>query len=162
MNHKSLVKACVTCIAVSAALAQGCSHSMSSSSTRIRQATWQADLDDCRVVSLSFDRVSDRTEGKPVRKYEQLTLKVRPKHHLRFESRLKSIELKPGVRRGQFKFDDVDVRTDEGRQRVWFVDRGAGRVIATLDRLTGTTTGPDDAHPRWATPDGGILLEPCE
>lgn len=147
---------------VVAFLGQGCAHVPYGTATRWRQETWRADLDDCREVSLSLDRVREGVEGKPNRKYEQLTLQVRPRRHLQFKRAVKTVDLKPGVPRGQLKFEDVEVRADPERRRVWFVDRTAGRVIATLDRLTGATTGPDDESPLWATPDGGVLLELCE
>jgi hypothetical protein len=162
MKHQSFLNMCMLCGMVSTALNLGCAHSISSESTRIRQATWQANLDDCREVSLSFSRVRDREEGQPVRSYEQLTLEVRPRPHLQFERVLKSIELKSGAGSGRFTFGEIEVRADEARRRVWFVDRKAGRVIATLDRDTGVTTGPDDEPPTWATPDGGVPLDATE
>jgi hypothetical protein len=147
---------------VSTVLNLGCAHSTSSESTRVRQATWHADLDDCREVSLSVYEGHDRTEGQPDCRYEQLTLEIRPRQHLQFESVLKSVDLDSGVRREQFQYAEIEVRADGARRRVWFVDRKARRVIATLDRDTGVTTGPDDEPPTWATPDGGRLLESSE
>ena len=162
MNPRFLLNASVVFGISLAFFSKGCTHHPYGSSTRLRQETWRAQLDDCREVSLSFDRVRDSVEGKPNRKYEQLTLQVRPRKHLQFERVVKTVELEPGVPRGQLKFDDVEVRTDPERRQVWLVDRTAGRVIATLDRDTGATTGPDDEPPLWATPNGGFLLEPCE
>lgn len=162
MKHEGFLKACAVLALVSIVCSLGCAHKMSSESTRIRQATWQATLDYCQEVRLSFYRVHNRHAGEPERTYDQLTLELRPRSHLQSESLLKSVELKPGVERGQFRFDDIEVRADESRRRVWFVDREAGRVIATLDRDTGSTTGPDDEPPAWATVNGGVLLEEQE
>jgi hypothetical protein len=128
-------------------------------STRWREESWRANLDDCREVSLSVYRGREDVEGKPDRRYEQLTLAVRPQSHLKFERAVKTVDLEPGVPGGQLKFEEVQVWTDPEGRRVWFVDLAAGRVIATLDRETGATTGPDDESPAWATSDGGVLLE---
>ncbi|KPJ58952.1 MAG: hypothetical protein AMJ46_13035 [Latescibacteria bacterium DG_63] len=162
MKHGGFLKSCVVLALVSIVCSLGCAHTMSSESTRIRQASWQATLDDCQEVRLSFHRVHDRSAGEPGRTYDQLTLELRPRSHLQSESLLKSIGLKPGVERGQFRFGDIEVRADESRRRVWFADREAGRVVATLDRDTGLTTGPDDEPPVWATVNGGVLLEEQE
>jgi hypothetical protein len=139
-------------------LGLGCAHHRSSETTRIRQASWQANLDDCREVRLSSHKGYDREDGEPARRYEQLTLEIRPRKHLEFESVLKTIELTSGGRSGQLEFGEIEVRADEARRRVWFVDRKTGRIVATLDRDTGATTGPDDAAPVWATPEGGVVL----
>ena len=137
----------------------GCSQNTLSSSTRISRASWRADLDEWREVMLSCDLVQDRTDTGPVRTYEQLRLAVRPRKHLHFESTLKTVELGPGVPRGQLRYRNVEARTDETHRKVWFVQRDTGRIIATFDREKGETTGPDDKPPAWATPDGGELLD---
>jgi hypothetical protein len=131
---------------------------MSTESTRIRQASWQADLDEYQDVLLSVSRVHDSENGAVVGRYEELTLEVRPRPSLQFESLLKSVELKPGARARELRYEDIEVRADDSRRKVWFVDVGAQRVIATLDRDTRATTGPDDEPPSWATVDGGVLL----
>ena len=136
----------------------GCAQGTSSESTKVRLMQWQADLDDCREVSLSVYQSTDKTEGQPERKSEELTLEVLPRKNLQFERVLKSVDEKSGDLAGQFNVDEIEVRADESRQKVWFVDKRAKRVIATLDRATGNTTGPDDQPPPWATPEGGILL----
>ena len=159
MQRGSLLKTCAMCVIASVACSLGCAHTMSSESTRIRQASWHADLDDYQEVRLSISRIHSRDDGAPARTFEQLTLEVRPRPHLQFESILKSVEFTPGVRRGQLGFDEIEVRADESRSRVWFVDRATGLIVATLDRDTGATTGPDDEPPSWAAVDGGILLE---
>ncbi|MHC4992345.1 MAG: hypothetical protein ACYTGC_15335 [Planctomycetota bacterium] len=160
MHFGHRVKAHVVVLGLAVTMgAQGCAHDTYGSVTSVRQETWRADLDDCREVSLSIDRVREDTDGQPARKYEQLTLHVRPQPHLQFERTVKTVDLEPGMSHGRLSFDDVEVRTDPERRRVWFVERATGRVIATLDRETGATTGPDDDPPAWATPDGGLLLE---
>lgn len=143
---------------VSGTLVLGCAHGVTSESTKIRLVQWQADLDDCREVSLSVYQSTDNTEGQPERKSEQLTLEVRPRKNLQFERVLKSVDNKSGDLAGQFNVDEIEVRADETRNKVWFIDKRAGKVIATLDRETGKTTGPDDQPPDWATLDGGTSL----
>jgi hypothetical protein len=163
MNRATIVRAHVICGVALALVSQGCSQStIYTSSTRVRQETWRANLDECRQVRLSCDLVRDRLTGEPDRKYEQLRLEVAPREHLSFRRTLKKIELKFGVPRGQLRFQDVEVRADQERRRVWFVDGDTKRIIATLDRETGATTGPDDDPPDWATPDGGAPLEEAE
>ncbi|MBN2563234.1 MAG: hypothetical protein JXQ75_20115 [Phycisphaerae bacterium] len=135
-----------------------CSSGRMSSSTRLCDTICSGDLDECRQVELSCDMVRYCEDMKPAREYEQLTLKVSPREHLRFKGAVKTIDLDFGVPRGQLRFQDVEARTDEARQKVWFVERATGRVLATLDLATRMTTGPDDEPPAWATPDGGLLL----
>ncbi len=62
----------------------------------------------------------------------------------------------------QFKFGQLEARSDSARDKVWIVDRDASRVVATLDCGTGATTGPDDQPPAWAAVDGGARLEPIK
>jgi hypothetical protein len=126
MQRGSLLRTCAMCVIASVASSLGCAHTMSSESTRIRQATWHADLDDYQEVRLSISRVHNRDDGAPARTFEQLTLEVRPRPHLQFESILKSVEFTPGARGGQLGFDEIEVRADESRSRVWFVDRATG------------------------------------
>lgn len=159
MSRGRFLRASAVLVFVSIACGLGCAHTASSEATVIRQASWQATLDDCQDVRLSYSLAHERTGDEPERTYDRLILEVRPREHLELRSLLKSIELKPGVQRGQFMFDDIEVRADESRQRVWFIDREAGRVVASLNRATGATTGPDDEPPVWATPDGGVVLE---
>ncbi|MBN1512619.1 MAG: hypothetical protein JXB13_11450 [Phycisphaerae bacterium] len=138
----------------------GCSPKYTSSRTRVHTIS-QGNLDACRQVILSYD-VSEECEGtQPEREYEQLTLEIGPRKHLHSEYTLTKIELKLGVPRGQLRFDAADARIDDSGQKVWFVERGTDRIIATLDLETGRTTGPDDAAPPWATPHGGSPLEPA-
>jgi len=130
-----------------------------STSTRLRDAWWRWNLNECQEVRLSCDFVRDRTSGHPERKYEQFVLRVNPRRHLRFERTLKTVELVRGARRGQIRFEEIEARTDDTHQKVWFVESETGRILATLDRATGNTTGPDDPAPAWATQDGGVPLE---
>ena len=139
----------------------GCS-SPTSSSTQIRMQTLcDAGLDQCRVIELTYDRTWDRDAGEPERKYEQLRVVVKPRPQLSFDQVVKKVELKSGVRRGQCRFENVEARRDASGQKVWFVQRGTSRIIATVDLETHETTGPDDEPPAWATPEGGKLLEPA-
>ena len=159
MRPLGFLKALMLCGIFSFVSVLGCAHGLTSESTKVRLATWQANLDDCREVSLSFYQGHDQAEGQSDRKYEELTLEVRPRKHLQFKRVLKSIDAKSGDLIGQFNIDEIEVRADEARRKVWFVDRRVGRVLATLDRDTGATTGPDDEPPSWATPDGGVPLD---
>jgi hypothetical protein len=162
MRYSLDLKTLVLCSLASVLSFAGCAHTMHTESTEIRQAVWQANLDDCRDVCLSVVRVHAHDEGEPERAYEKLTLEVRPRESLHFESMLKSVELRSGAGSRQFDFDEIHVRADESRSRVWFIDSGSGRVIATLDAETGVTTGPGEEPPAWATADAGDLLRAVE
>lgn len=162
MRSRSLLKVCAMCVLVLTVCGPGCAHTMSTESTRIRQASWQADLDEYQEILLSISRVHDREDGTAAGTYDELTLEVRPQPSLQFESLLKSVELSSGARTGISPFGEIEVRTDESGRRVWFVDVAAQRVVATLDRDTRATTGPDDEPPAWAAVDGGVLLEARE
>jgi hypothetical protein len=129
------------------------------SSTLTSYPLCRAGLDEYREVELSYGLRSERQGWEPVRKYEQLVLKVRPRPSLRFKQVLKTVERKPGMSSGELRFENVVGRTDQTRQKVWFVERSTGRILATLDRQTGQTTGPDDEPPAWAKPDGGLPLD---
>jgi hypothetical protein len=78
---------------------------------------------------------------------------------LHFEQTIKTVEPKFGVPSGQCRFENVEARRDETGRKVWLVQRDTSRIVATLDRVTHATTGPDDEPPAWATPDGGQPLE---
>ena len=158
MGKSLLLKGCALAVLAATLCGLGCAHTVTSESTRIRQAVWQAPLDECQEVLLSVSRVHDSENGESVGTYEQLTLELRPRRELEFEALLESVELSPGSRMGQLEYDDIEVRADKSRQRVWFVDVAERRVVATLDRDTRATTGPDDDPPPWATVDGGVLL----
>ncbi len=150
------------CIAAACLILAGanCTPTYTSSRTRVHTIS-QGNLDACRQVILSYDVSEEREGTQPEREYEQLTLEIGPRKHLHSEYTLKTIELKLGVPRGRLRFDAADARIDESGQKIWFVERGTDRIIATLDQETGQTTGPDDAAPPWATPDGGMLLQPA-
>lgn len=159
MNRGAILPAHFICGVVLVCAIQGCSQGSGRTSTRTSRETGRADLDDCREVKLSCDLIRDRVPGKPERKYEQLTLEVLPREHLRLLRALEKIEIKSGVPRGQLKYRDIEVRTDRKRRKAWFVDAETSRIVATLDVETGAIIGSDDAPPRWATPDGGVPLE---
>lgn len=57
-----------------------------------------------------------------------------------------------------FWLGKLEARTDPNRQRVWIVDKDAGRIVASLDCSTGATTGPQDESPPWAELDTGTVL----
>lgn len=122
-----------------------------------------AGLDEYREIELSYGVLREREGLEPVRTYEQLVLRIRPRPSLRSKVTLKTVERKPGVPSGELRFRNVVARTDETRQKVWFVERSTGRILATVDLATGRTTGPDDETPAWAKPDGGQPLDAgCE
>jgi hypothetical protein len=136
----------------------GCS-SPGSSATQIRMKTLcSAGLDECREIALTYDRLWDRKAGEPERAYEQVRIVVKPREPLSFEQTVKTVELKLGVPGGQCQFENVEARRDEAGRRVWFVQRGTSRIIATVDLTSHATTGPDDDPPAWATADGGKPL----
>lgn len=137
----------------------GCS-AHGNSATQIRlQTVCSAELDDYREIRLTCDRLVDREAGKPERTYELMRVVVRPRPAIVFEETVQKVELKLGERHGQCRFEDVEARRDEAGRRVWFVERGSARILATIDLVTRATTGPDDEPPAWATPDGGERLE---
>ena len=159
-----VMKTFAICVLGLTACGVGCAHTMSSESTQIREVSWQADVDEYQEVMLSVSRILDSENGAAVGSREELTLEVRPRPDLQYESVLKSVELQSGARARSsgFPFKDVEVRANESRRRVWFVDVASRRVIATLDRDTRATTGPDDQAPSWATVDGGVLLRAAD
>ena len=67
-----------------------------------------------------------------------------------------------GVRWGErpagFQLGELEGRTDAARQRVWIIDREAGRVIASVDCKTKLATGWQEPPPTWATLDGGTAI----
>jgi hypothetical protein len=132
---------------------------MSSESTQIRQVAWQAEIDEYQEVVLSVVRVYDSEGGEVLNTHDDLRLQVRPKPSLQYERLLKSVEIGSGSPAGELQYRDIEIRADDSRRRIWFVDAAAERVVATLDRDTHVTTGPDDESPSWATIDGGVLLD---
>jgi hypothetical protein len=138
----------------------GCAPTRTSSRTRIHTIS-EGTLDECREVALSYDVLQEREGTQPERKYEQLILRIYPRKHLSYERTLKSVEMKPGVPSGQLRIESAEARIDQAREKVWFVEPDTSRILATLDLQTGRTTGPDDEPPAWATPDGGMPLEPA-
>ena len=137
----------------------GCSARTTWSTRTRMQTLCSAGLDECREIALTHDRLRDRETGEPERTYELLRIVVKPRQRLSFEQTVKSVELKFGVPRGQCRFEHVEARRDQTGQKVWFVQRDTGRIVATLDLLTYATTGPDDEPPAWATPDAGQPLK---
>ena len=161
MSHRISLYGLPAPSAVLTLLVLGCAPERSSTLTSYPLRC--AGLDEYREVELSYGVRSEREGWEPTRKYEQLVLEVRPRPSLSSRHILKTIERKAGVLGGELRFENVRARTDETRQKVWFVDTSTGRVIATLDRQTGRTTGPDDEPPAWAKTDGGLPLDaPCE
>jgi hypothetical protein len=161
MSSQSSCRACLALSAVLTLFLTGCTPGLSSTLTSYPLSC--ARLDEYREVELSYGVRSEREGWEPERKYEQLVLRVRPRRSLHFKQVLKTVERKPGVASGELRFENVRGRTDETRQKVWFVETETGRILATLDRQTGRTTGPDDEPPSWATPEGGLPLDlPCD
>ena len=119
MDRHTVTLAHVVCGVTLLVVSQGCSQNRYYTSTRTSQVTWRAGLDDCREVKLSYDLIRDRHgPEEPERKYEQLTLQVVPREHLRLMRALKKIEIKTGVPRGQLKYRDVEIRTDREHRKV--------------------------------------------
>ena len=135
----------------------GCSPSRTS--TRTSWMISQADLDEYRRIEFSYDVVRDHEGRQLVREYEQLLLRIGPREDLRVRRAVKTVELTPGDSRPQVRFENVEARANETRERIWFVERETGRIVATFDSSTDKTTGPDEPPPPWATPTGGVLLE---
>jgi hypothetical protein len=118
----------------------------------------QADLDQSSEVALVYNLWKESQDSHPVDDRSYYSIVIRPRKPIEEDYRLKEIE---GARRaGTFTLnqESLEVRTDDARRRIWFVERSAGCVIATLDRDTGETTWFPIEPPAWATLDGGVLL----
>jgi hypothetical protein len=138
---------------------------------------YQAVLDDSRTVRLGeYVQYSAALRG-PRYNFAELTLAVVPDKATSEAPVCKGGICRRGgsvahvvARRGaeqrkdlrEFKFGQLEARSDVARDKVWFIDTDASRVIATLDRETGATTGPDEQPPPWATLTGGVRLEPVK
>ena len=150
-------------LVVSACVSLTCAGcTASSTSTRTSHTISRGDLDEFWEIRLSYDEVRDRTGWEPEHRYEQLTLEVSPREAFASRYTLKTVDRNRGTAPDQCNFTDVKGRTDQSRQKIWFVERFTGRIVATLDRTTGKATGPDDPSPPWATPNGGVPLKVSE
>jgi hypothetical protein len=145
-------------LGVAMVVSAGCTGS--STTTRTVQTMYEGNLDECREMRLSYDLVEEREGWNLPRKYEQLTLEISPREDLHALHALEKVAVVEGeMPPGKTRYVNVDARTDRARERVWFVQHGTRRIIATYDRLTGKVTGPDDTPPVWAKPDGGVPLD---
>jgi hypothetical protein len=137
----------------------------------------KARLDDDRTIHLDEYVQYNAVLRGPRYNFAELTLVVVPEEQTSEVPACKGGLRRPGgsivhtvARRGakdsksleQFKFGRLEARSNTARDRVWFIDTDASRVVATLDCGTGATTGPDDQPPPWATLDGGVRLEPIK
>ncbi len=111
-SNTVVLKTFAICVLGLAAGGVGCAHTMSSESTQIREVSWQADVDEYQEVMLSVSQIVDSENGAAVGSREELTLEVRPRPDLQYESVLKSVELQSGTRArsNEFPFKSVEVR----------------------------------------------------
>ena len=58
-------------------------------------------------------------------------------------------------------YEELTVRADASRQRIWFIEPTSGLVFATQDRRTGDGSLWFAQRPAWAGPNSGTLLPPA-
>ena len=119
---------------------------------------YRGDLDDCHEVRLVHESVKHQVGLKPEERYERLSIVVRPRQVADADYALKRVGASDWPSQKAFHYTDVDARCDAEGQRIWFVDRTTQKVIGSVDRRTGQTSGPDDVAPAWATADGGRVV----
>ncbi len=61
---------------------------------------------------------------------------------------------------GRFDLGCLEARVSTDRERLWIVDRDNAIVICAIDLNRATVVGKDQMLPFWATPSGGVRLEP--
>ncbi len=142
-------------------IATGCTAPYTSTRTVNRQNIYRAELECCRDVYLSHDLTSESENRGLKRHYEEITIRIEPREVPEFEATVKKVDRPMGLRGRSLEIGTIEARCNESQSRIWFVDKDAGRVIATVDRVIGQTTGPDDEHPGWADPNGGTRLKPA-
>ena len=145
----------------------GCSNRIRTgtiySSQSYAAVSWSADLDDYRVVHLVDAHHLTYSSIEPKREVKQLILKISPKNQSYVKRILKAFPLNIKGAMHELLCEEIELRTDQERKKVWFVYKPLNHVIATVDITTGSTTGPEDPPPGWATLDGGFLLKTkCE
>jgi hypothetical protein len=147
------IPSCGIVIAISAMC--GCGGSIT---TNMDKTLYQGDLDPCYEIKL-VHKTTKHMEGlKPEDRYEEMDVVIAPRVMDANEYRLNRVDVKGWPSWSQYQFGDVQARTDAQGQRVWFVDTKDGKIVGSIDRQTGETTGPNDPAPTWATVDGGVAL----
>ena len=141
-------------------IATGCATTHTSTRTVHRETIYKAELDGCRDVMLSHDLVSAWEDRNPKRYSEEIAIRIKPREFPSFSATVKSLGRRSGRQGRSIDLGTIEARCNESQSRIWFIDRDAGCVIATVDRLTEQTTGPDDEHPAWADPNAGTRLKP--
>jgi len=144
------------------------------------KALWpahKAQLDDDRTICLDQYVQYNAALRGPRYNFVELTLAVVPEEETSEAPVCKGGVCRRGgsiahivARRGgedckglkHFEFGQLEARSNSARDKVWIIDLDASRVVATVDCASGTTTGPDDQSPPWATLDGGVRLEPIK
>jgi len=91
---------------------------------------------------------------------EQIVVCVRPRPLKGATYTLERVDVNQWPSWSHFDYQDVEARVDADGRYIWFIDRTGGKVIGSVDRVTGQTTGPGDEPPEWATLDGGQRLDP--
>ena len=114
-------------------------------------------LDESRIVRLSETRQVDGMH--PEGDYSQLVLALSADDAIVVNRVVGHRGASRGERPAGFQLGELEGRTDADRQRVWIIDREAGRVIASVDCKTKLVTGWQEPPPTWATLDGGTVIE---
>ena len=114
-------------------------------------------LDESRIVSLSEERLHDAMH--PGANYRKLILAFSADDAVVVNRVIGERGVRRGERPAGFQLGELEGRTDADRQRVWIIDREAGRVIASVDCKTKLVTGWQEPPPTWATLDGGTVIE---
>lgn len=119
-----------------------------------------ANLDANYAVLLSH-RASKHREGlNPEQRSEQLIVEIVPRPLPREDYTMASQPVQTWPSFSHYQYRDVEARADSAGRRVWYIDRTTGSIIATVDRDSGSTTGPGDTARDWATRDSGRVLGP--
>ena len=136
-----------------------CQHHFLSQSTTIKHAaSWHADFDDFREIQLSSIHLQTYSSAEPKRENRQLALKISQKETFQLDRVIEDTKLNSD-KTHELSCEEVEMRTDTERKKVWFVFKPTNHVIATIDIKTGRTTGPNSPTPDWAIPGGGSLIE---
>lgn len=137
-------------------LAAGCSGSTTS---HMNRTIHRAHLDDCYEIKLVHRSSKHREGWRPATCSEETIVLIEPRVIQSDEYSARRVDVPGWPSWSSFEFGDVEARCDAARERIWFLDRASGRVVASVDRCSRQTTGPGDPAPPWATADGGQRLD---
>ncbi|HKQ50274.1 MAG TPA: hypothetical protein VJZ71_19530 [Phycisphaerae bacterium] len=142
-------------VALSSVGATGCHHAFGC--TRAQLSEWRLDSER-KIEIVTFDSIYPLWAGD-VLTYSRAILRV-----LREDgSRLDDAELcyRYGLDRmkaGPLRFENIEIRADDNRTKLWIVDSESRSIIATYNLGTGEVSDHRQNGPAWARADSGILL----